>query len=76
MQRNFYGIPTVDDELTLVFCIAYRSAQCPKCNGSLIEHRLEKLVNSFVCWTPSCRRIISREEMNAIDAAEMRGDYD
>lgn len=72
MKRDFHGIPTIDDELSMAFCIAYRSTRCPKCNGQLIEHKVERLVNSFSCHT--CRRAISREEMNAIDAAEMRGE--
>ena len=48
------------------------AVQCPKCGGRMIEHECEQLVNSFACAT--CKRVVSREEMNAIDAASFRGE--
>jgi len=71
MKRSFHGLPTIDDEECYRYCMVY-AVQCPRCGGRMIEHTCDQLVNSFACAT--CKRVVSREEMNAIDAASFRGE--
>lgn len=71
-QKDFHGIPTIDEELRLEFTIAYDCWRCPGCDGRGIVHKCERLINTFRC--SACGRVVSRAEIEAVDRAEMRGD--
>jgi hypothetical protein len=72
-RRDFYGLPTIDENELLEFVIAYHCWRCPRCAGHRITHRCEKVINTFRCAAKDCQAPISRSEMEAIDRAEMRG---